>query len=394
VLAAASIVGYGVAIDFAVDSILQGLLASRLIAPADLAGWRVNAVGVKSPVYLCAAIFWIYITGTAGLLKMAGVVAALMRVYAPIALVLLTATAVWMLPGAAGYRPDRVVKIAGEFTGSELRSIQQPAWQIILGFFAMASLSSVDWGVEARSRRDLVLGGLTGVALAAFWTASLSLVVVAGASAGALGETGPVAVTAVEPRPLSFRWAVVHGIGGIPAGVILILFGLAALAPACYAVQAFGETLSTRWPRLRHWGWTWIGGAVALVLGATSSLNRLDLVWRALGDAFAPALGAIAGDWLWHRGHWPGTQDRISPAGVAAWALGLLITLALESAHAASAPLAFWAPPASVCGFLTSFALFCLLTGPVAKHAAVAMREPTRRPLNADVGSHAGSEES
>ena len=51
---------------------------------------------------------------------------------------------------------------------------------MILGFFAMASLTSVDWGAEVRGRRDLVLGGLTGIVLAASWTAGMSLVVVAG----------------------------------------------------------------------------------------------------------------------------------------------------------------------------------------------------------------------
>ena len=74
-----------------------------------LAGWHLGPVDVKSPVYLCTALFWIYITGTAGLLRLTGVIVALMRVYAPIALLLLTAVALWLLPSLVSYRLEDAV---------------------------------------------------------------------------------------------------------------------------------------------------------------------------------------------------------------------------------------------------------------------------------------------
>ena len=55
--------------------------------------------------------------------------------------------------------------------------------QLMTGFFAMAGLVGVDWGAAAASRRDVVLGGLIGIVLAASWTAIMSLLVVAGAVA-------------------------------------------------------------------------------------------------------------------------------------------------------------------------------------------------------------------
>jgi hypothetical protein len=377
--AAASVVWYAVAIDFAVDSTLLGLSASGLIAPGDLARRHLGAFELKSPVYFCTALFWIYITGTAGLLKLAGVIVALMRIYAPVALLLLTAVALWMLPGLPSYRLDRAVAIASEVKVARVWSTQDPAWQIILGFFAMASLSSVDWGSQARGRRDLVLGGLTGIVLATSCVASMSLIVVAGSVGRTLEQGIPTAAGMVEPLRLSFRWAVIHGIGGAPAGVILVLFGLAALAPACYSVRLFGETLAIRWPRPRQFGWTWIGGAIALLLAATSTLNRLDLVWRAMGDAFAPAVGAMAGDWLRQRGRWPGPRPGICTAGVMAWSAGVVAALALEATRAESAGFTRSMPPSSICGFVTSCLLFALLVRPGAKRADLAKSENETR---------------
>ena len=133
-----------------------------------------------------------------------------------------------------------------------------------------------------------------------------------------------------DPFRLSFRWAVFYGIGGVPGGAILILFGLAALAPACYSVWVYGEKLSIHWPRLRQSGWTWIGGAVAFVLAATSSANRLELIFSAMGDLFAPAVGAIAGDWLRQRGGWSGLRHGVNRAGVIAWGAGFGVALVLE----------------------------------------------------------------
>ena len=75
-VAVASIVWYAVAIDYAVDSTLLGLKSCGLIAAESLHPWNLGPIVVKSPVYLCTAVFWIYITGTAGLWKMPGVVVA------------------------------------------------------------------------------------------------------------------------------------------------------------------------------------------------------------------------------------------------------------------------------------------------------------------------------
>jgi len=360
-IAVANIVWYAVAIDFAVDSTLLGLRACGLISPLVLAGWRLGPVDVKSPVYLCTALFWIYITGTAGLLKLTGVIVALMRIYAPIALLLLTAVALWLLPSLGSYRLEDALRFAENTSFFHWWRGHDSTLPIILGFFAMASLTSVDWGAASRGRRDLVLGGLSGIVLAAAWTAGMSLVIVAGTVARLGRQTAWLVESGADPFPLSFRWAVFHGIGGVPAGVILILLGLAALAPACYSVGGYSQKLSIHWPRLRQSGWTWIGGAVAFVLGATSCANRLALIFSAMGDLFAPAVGVIAGDWLRQRGGWCGLRPGVNTTGIIAWGAGSGVALALEVGRVGNPGFAERLQSTALCGFVTSLVVYWLL---------------------------------
>ena len=147
----ASIVWYAVAINYAVDSTLLGLQSCGLVTGERLQRWDLGPIVVKSPVYLSTAVFWIYITGTAGLWKLPGVVVALMRVYAPVALVLLTAVALWMLPTVGSYRLETV-------RSDRRRDMSHDRWrghgsavQLITGFFAMAGLVSVEWGARRQA---------------------------------------------------------------------------------------------------------------------------------------------------------------------------------------------------------------------------------------------------
>jgi hypothetical protein len=372
----ANILWYAVAIDYAVDSTLLGLYSCGLINTASLRGWDLGLVIVKSPAYLCTALFWIYITGMAGLLRLPGVIVALMRVYTPIALLLLTGVAMFLLPSLGSYRLADAVSIA------EIEGLNQqwPAHgsslQLMTGFFAMAGLLSVDWGAKVERRRDLLWGGLTGIVLAASLTAILSLVVVAGTVTRLVSDGATPTTSGSAALPLSFRWALVHGIGGVQGGAVLILFGLAALAPACYSVWIFGQRLATHWPRLRQSGWTWLGGTTAFVLGATSCVNRLDFVYSAMGDVFAPAVGVIVGNWVRQRGEWSGLRRGINQSAVIAWGAGALVAIILDVFRMFNREYADWCQPTSVYGFVTSAVAFGLLTrlrlpGPVLAPIAV-----------------------
>ena len=207
-----------------------GLMTCGLVGPDVLSRWQLGPLSLRSPVFLVTAAFWIFIMGTANLLRLVGVVAALMRVYAPVVLVLLTATALWMLPGLADYRVEDAVVVARGSGPADGGMPSDSALSLFMGFFAMLGLLSVDWGAASARRRDVRVGGLAGIVLAGAWTATMALLVVAGA-VGRARQGDPVwTEMAADPPPLSFRWGVIHGIGGYPASLILILFGLAALA--------------------------------------------------------------------------------------------------------------------------------------------------------------------
>ena len=102
-------------------------------------------------------------------------------------------------------------------------------------------------GVPRGGRRDLVLGGLTGIVVAASWTA-MSLIVVAGTVARLTPSGVALAASVADPFGLSFRWAVFYGIGGVPGAVILIFFGLAALAPPAIRSGFLAQILSITGP--------------------------------------------------------------------------------------------------------------------------------------------------
>ncbi len=322
-LAAAEIVWYAVAIDYAVEATFLGLVACGMLPEGVLENWTVGTALLRNPVFMAVAVFWIFITGMSTLLRLTAIIGASMKVYAPVALVLLTIAAFWVFPAVSRF------PVASRFDGPSFPP-RLSAIPIFTGFFSVVGLMSVDWGAASARRKDVVVGGLTGIVLAGSCTALLSLLVVAGAI-GRMGSAGPAEWTPPALPWLSFRWGIVHGVGGTPAGAILILLGLAALAPACYSSCVFVRKLFARWPRVRRIDWAWIGCTLGFALVATGWPGRLEAVDHVMGIVFAPAAGAMAGDYLRQKGEWAGVRRGIHLPGVVAWASGVAIRLILDS---------------------------------------------------------------
>src|SRR5437763_16084807 len=80
-----------------------------------------------------------------------------------------------------------------------------------------------------------------------------------------------------------------------------------------------------------------------------------------MGLVFAPAVGAMAGDFLSQRGGWAGLRGGINPPGVIAWVAGLVIPLALGMAATVNPRAGGWLPPAPIVGFPTAALLYGLL---------------------------------
>lgn len=345
-VAAAEVLWFAVAIDYAVQATLLGMVSGGMVPAGVLAPAKIGAQVVRGPVVMGVALFWIFITGMAALLRLSGVIGALMKIYAPVALVLLTTAAAWLLPGVASFA-------GGEAFGGKIARHYGPqvsALPVFTGFFAMAGLFAVDWGATATRRRDVVVGGLVGIVAAGTWMAIMALLVVAGAL-GRLHAAHEVGAATAAAAPVnSVRWAIANGIGGAPAAVILILLGLAALAPACFSAFVFVRKLHGRWPGVRRIQWAWIGSTIAFILIATSWPGRIEAVDHMMGLVFAPMVGAMIGDFLVSRGRWTGVRAGWNPPGVIAWVVGIVARLVLDrvSPPAIASPIAGLVVAASV----------------------------------------------
>ena len=100
-IAIASIVWYAVAVNYAVDSTLLGLLSCGLIERSSLSGLDLGPIAPQEPGFSCTALFWIYITGMSSLWTADGSRRGLDAGLRACRLLLLTATALWFFPISA-----------------------------------------------------------------------------------------------------------------------------------------------------------------------------------------------------------------------------------------------------------------------------------------------------
>jgi cytosine permease len=364
-VAIAGVALYAIGINFGVDATLLGLRTCGLIDESGLAAWRAGPFVLKSPVFLGTAFFWVYITRLAIMMRLSGVLVALMKVYAPIALLLLTATAIWGVSSTWA----KAHAIASGASGVGSAPIQNytggSALTMMVSYFALSALLSVDWGAAVGGRRDILRAGLPCVLGAAAWTSIMSLVVVNN-TAQWLGDGGPLAEnSSVGPMPMSFRWALSQGRELYPPGAstaILVLFGLAAVAPAVSSLAKYSDGIGARWTALRPRWSTLIACPISLVLIVSFQVDHLGPIYRTMGALFAPVLGAMAGDLLGRNQARIVFRSGINPAGIVAWAAGCSVAAALEMTTPLQPDVIAALRPGSICGFLTSAIAYLVLS--------------------------------
>ncbi len=352
-VAAGTLVFWAVSLWTAIRMTLLGLLACRLIDASALAPVHLGPVVLESPVVLVTTLFWIFITGMASLLRLSGVIFALLQVYTPVALVLLGATA-WLAHSggtSAGTVRDSGGTVFETWHWLNLAHVVQ----LVFGGFALSGLLSVEWGMTAAHRRDVRIGGWISIVLAGSWCLAMALLTVQ----GAIRHIGSAAAEAsIHCVPRSFHWAIFEGIGGVIGGLILMLFGLVTVAPACTAAWICTRRLKARWPALRRSVWTWLAGLLVFVLVATSWAGRIELIFGLMGAFFASAAGAMVSDAFRQRFAWRGIRQRVHAPGLFAWLAGLAVGLVPLSGSALGWDGASRFQPAALFAFFTAAAVY------------------------------------
>ena len=219
--------------------------------------------------------------------------------------------------------------------------------QIVIGFFATAGAAGADFGMNNRNARDIRLGGLVGIALAALY-------------AGALPWLSVVGARVLNPTLQATGYdAAISSIGGVLASAMFLLFAIASIAPACICAFVAANSFSTMIPGVPRMSSTMAAVTISIVLAVTGAAANLIGFFSIVGASFGPICGAMIADYILSGRKWAGPREGINWAGYIAWALGFVV--GILPFLPVSQALKEASQPAAVYSTITGFAVYWLL---------------------------------
>ena len=208
----------------------------------------------------------------------------------------------WNRDGIARYQPPQHQPVTA-FLNTLL---------ITIGFFATAGAAGADFGMNNRNRKDIILGGITGIIGGAWIAGGISVLSVA----GYLGRT---------PGASDFDYTAAITSVGVIAPVMFFLFAAASMVPTCFSSFIAANSFSTMLPMIPRAVSTFAAVAVSAVLAITGVADNLVGFFSLVGASFGPICGAMMADYLLAGRKWSGPRVGINWAGCIAWALGFLV---------------------------------------------------------------------
>jgi cytosine permease len=197
--------------------------------------------------------------------------------------------------------------------------------QMVIGFFATAGAVGADFCSNNRNAEDVWLGGIVGIGVATVFAGALALVTVAGAQGQLLANLGNADVTWGKLADYSYAGSLPVVSAGL-GRVMLILFAIGSMAPACFCSFIIGNSLSTMLGSEKTRVPITLGGAtIGIVLAALGVAGRLEPFFGLIGASFGPVIGAMIADYMLSGGKWAGPRAGISLPGYAAWVIGFLV---------------------------------------------------------------------
>ncbi len=234
---------------------------------------------------------------------------------------------------------------------------------MVIGFFATAGAAGADFCTANRNTKDVWYAGFTGVGLVIVFAGGLAALTVAGAHGKLLGDLAGGKASYGDLVNYTYGGAlpiVSPGLGKI----MLIVFAIGSVAPACFCAFIIGNSLSTMLgkPNSRV-PITLAGVTVGIVLAALGVAGNLAPFFGLIGASFGPVLGAMAADYLLSGRKWAGPRAGVSVPGYAAWLIGFAVGIcnnSIVTGLIGKELIAGW-HPASVYSFVVGFVVYAVL---------------------------------
>jgi cytosine permease len=236
---------------------------------------------------------------------------------------------------------------------------------IVIGFFATAGAAGADFGMNNRDRRDVVLGGSSGIVLPIVLAGGLPLLSVA----------GHIAKTAGPPN--YDYTATIADVGSL-APIMFFLFAAASVAPTCFCTFIAFNSFRTMLPKVPRNLSTMVGVTIGVLLVVTGVAQHLIGFFALVGASFGPICGAIAADYILAGGKWSGPRLGINWAGYIAWAIGFVAGI-LGRIPGVPASLTAADRPAALLSFIVAFVVYFALAKAGMLPATVPLEEPNMK---------------
>ena len=254
--------------------------------------------------------------------------------------------------GIAHYQPPQHSDVTGFLN----------ALLVTIGFFATAGAAGADFGMSNRNRKDIVLGGLTGIVAGAVICGGIEILSVA----GYLGR---------NPGAQNFDYTATLASVGPLAPVMFFLFAAACTVPTCFSAFIAANSFSTMLPKISRPVSTMAGVTLSAVLALSGVADNLVGFFGIIAASFGPICGAMVADYLLAGRRWSGPRLGINWAGCIAWVLGFAVGM---PEHIPGLP-ASWVKadnPAELYAFAVGFLTYIIL-------AKAGLRPPVTAELQA-----------
>lgn len=192
---------------------------------------------------------------------------------------------------------------------------------VVIGFFATAGAAGVDFGTNARNKKDVCLGGFVGVALAMIFTGVAAVLILA----GAYGNPEVAKTLAANNSPVVVTETFKALLGTTTANTLMFLLAIAAFPAACFSSLIAANSFKAMLPNVNANLAVSIGGIAAIALAISGYAGKSVEVFNVIGASFGPICGALFADYFLNKGKWSGARAGLNPAGWIAWAVGFAI---------------------------------------------------------------------